>query len=388
MAIGPIEVGGLLNIGMPVSRFVGVLRDLRFGYGLMSSRILRLRIPAFELSVARSTSVLRRVTEVCKCSGVPSTDLRNGTATNMGARGRGFVSGMGSGSVTYKLGRVLACSFMDPENMSGVGLPTSSRGEGFIGVVGPLNRRASMVEAALVPGVLSIVSAGVSRGIRRMSTFRYKGAFVPRRKLPVRAGGCYMKVCNGRMSFFILGKIVRSMLGGMKLGNCRVRPRAAGLAFRPKEYTGVICGGVCVKAFKRLRPSIVRGCGLKREMCMTRVGVSAMFRGLGLAGSCGPLPGCPSASESVTLVIGSRMFIGRVRSVVGTGNRSLMRDCGLFSICGNTRVRRKRGSVTCSVACEDGSGALASRSMTGMRRGVLDRLDRGLGTGLESGWLA
>lgn len=367
-----------MKVSMSTRRRGGVLRGVSFGI-----RGNMVATPSFEGSVRRRTSVSRRVTEFCNCSGVPSETLSNITSKECASE-RGLRGLIASIVLSRKLSRIYACAFVDPGRCSGLHLPTSSPEESDMGVVGPLNRSADVVEAATIPSVLSILSEGCGAHGPGTTVFRVTMSFGPHnaRRLPGRPGGVIVNLCNRRCSCFALGNIVRRLLDGAKVASCSVRHMASSPVLRPNETTHVAINNGALTLLKRIRPRATGGFSVNAHYCVTRISVSILFRGENTRGICAPLPGFPTMAHSLTFMYSGSMPIidlrGRVRSTIN----GALRGVALFSICRNGRVRDNGGDITFDLGLHSGSGALASSSTSSTVGGTVGTV-RGLNTALE-----
>jgi phenylalanyl-tRNA synthetase beta chain len=281
-------------------------------------------------------------------------------------------------------------SFMNPDVLDKLNLPSDDKRRNLIYVRNPLRKEDSVMRTSLIPALLNNVSLNLNRGEKMLRFFEISNAFLATgQKLPdeiPQMAAAYHKeeVSNIWQSrhdgFYDLKGALENLFLRLKIGNVSfVKDSEVEPYLHPGKSSSIMIEDNKIGCVGTLHPGVADAFGIKGDITVAEIyNTDTLLRGIPVKKMFVPLPKYPYIERDAALVVHDDLPVSDVRNEVLSVESDIIEDVALFDIYKGKPIPKDKKSIAFSIRYRSPEKTLTDSEVDALHAEIIKRLQENL----------
>jgi phenylalanyl-tRNA synthetase beta chain len=285
---------------------------------------------------------------------------------------------------------VINYSFMNPDVLDKMNLPSDDRRRNFIYVRNPLRKEDSAMRTTLVPALLNNISMNLNRGEKMLGFFEISNVFLSAgRKLPdeiIQMAAAYHKetissVWQSRHEgFYDLKGALENIFAKLNISDVSfIKDTAAGTYLHPGKSGAIIINNEKAGHIGVLHPLVAEAFDIKGDIAVAEIyDLAKILKAIPSRIKYVSLPRYPYIERDAALVVSDDVTVSAIREEILSVGSDIIEAVNLFDIYKGKPIPEDKKSLAFSIRYRSAERTLTDSEVDELHSEIIKRLQKNL----------
>lgn len=358
--------------------------------------IITVTPPSYRNDVERDIDIIEEIARLFGYDKIPATLPRMQMSPAPEHKIQKLIKTLKNSMVKSGFSEVINFSFMNPDSLDKLNLPSDDIRRNFIDIRNPLRKEDSAMRTTLVPALLSNISMNLNRGERTLGFFEISNVFFSSgRKLPnetVQMAAVYHNVSvssiwhNKHDGFYDLKGALENIFTELNVTDVSfIKDDAAGLYLHPGKSGSIIINNEKAGHIGVLHPLVADAFDIKGDITVAEIyDIAKILKAIPSKTSYVSLPRYPFIERDIALVVLDNVTVSAVNEEIRKVESDIVESVNLFDIYKGKPIPKDKKSLAFSIRYRSASRTLTDNEVDELHLEIIRRLQSNLNAELRT----
>jgi phenylalanyl-tRNA synthetase beta chain len=278
-------------------------------------------------------------------------------------------------------------SFLNPEAVEKLKLPSGDRRRNLIYIKNPLRKEESAMRTTLIPALLHNAETNINRGEKMLRLFEISRVFLPSgRNLPDEIVQMAVIFCKEKTAsiwehthdgYYDVKGVLENVFSGLMIENTSFKHEQKTVEpyLHPGKSASIIINDERIGAIGTLNPEAAETFDLSGDITIAEIfNVERILNAVPSESSYSALPKYPYVERDLSIVVSRDMTVDKARNTINSINSDLIESIELFDIYTGKPIPPEQKSMAFSIRYRSAERTLTDSEIDNLHLAILNKL--------------
>ncbi len=343
--------------------------------------------PSFREDIQRDIDIIEEVARLYGYDNIPSTMPVMQMSAVPQHRTQELIKSLKCSMVQAGFSEAINYSFMNPDTLDKLNLPSDDRRRDLVYVRNPLRKEDSAMRTSLIPALLHNVSLNLNRGEKMLRFFEVSSVFLSTdRKLPeeiVQMAAVFHKAevssvwGSKHEGFYDLKGALENIFSNLKIARYQLVRGTAGTEpyLHPGKSCSIMIDNKKAGSMGVLHPAVSEAFDIRGDITIAEMNsIDTLLTATPAGTAYAPLPKYPYVERDAALVVNDDIAVSAVREEILGIESDIIESVNLFDIYKGKPIPADKKSLAFSIRFRSRERTLKDSEVDSVHEKIVDRL--------------